>query len=434
MKRKCIFGLLVGLFLFTTSGSIAARQVVYEKLIKVGATAPEFNLRVLSQGVGKAVPKTNKDYKGQWLVLDFWTRGCLTCIQSFPKLEQLRKETNGEFKLILVGRNDVRFNAGIENIYERFRADWFLKMDIAFDTTIFKRYGVTVTPAMVVINPEGKVAYAKVGTTGMSAKFLRNLMAGKEEKPTTDPIVETRPVRVNHDSVSKVPHQSKLLPLNPGHQPTNRPELVQPLETDSFYHSPVDLGRLYLMAYFGRSGWGPIAPLAGHTWEKPILEMADTSAFIAEYGKVPGNYSYMLRMPVGLRKQPEMMQALQADLQLWFPYRASIETRTFPVLELVVLPKVDKKQFRTKTEKLYVKGSPISYTFQNAPMSRFMAVLRNYLSKQVIVDATGIDFPIDLELDANLLEPASVAQALRSLGLDLVPANRPLKVLVIHDR
>src|SRR5688572_9535860 len=42
------------------------------------------------------------DFKGKWLIVDFWTRWCPACIASFPKVDELKKKFEGKVQFILV--------------------------------------------------------------------------------------------------------------------------------------------------------------------------------------------------------------------------------------------------------------------------------------------------------------------------------------------
>ena len=46
------------------------------------------------------------DYKGKWLVIDVWGRGCSGCIASFPKINTLDKQFKDRAKIMMVGIYD----------------------------------------------------------------------------------------------------------------------------------------------------------------------------------------------------------------------------------------------------------------------------------------------------------------------------------------
>src|SRR5438309_1226849 len=82
---------------------------------EIGKPCPDFTLNEIYN-----YPKSKaslQDFKGKWLILDFWSRGCTACIQSFPKLNELTKEFKDKVQIVLVGVDDKL----IRKMYEKFR-------------------------------------------------------------------------------------------------------------------------------------------------------------------------------------------------------------------------------------------------------------------------------------------------------------------------
>lgn len=46
--------------------------------------------------------KSTKDLKGKLVLLDFWGLGCVSCVESFPKMDSLQREFGDKFQIILV--------------------------------------------------------------------------------------------------------------------------------------------------------------------------------------------------------------------------------------------------------------------------------------------------------------------------------------------
>ena len=70
----------------------AVEEVVREtSKFKPGQPAPDFTLDDLE---GQSVSLS--DFRGQAVFLDFWSRGCLPCIEDFPYLEQIKQQTQDQ--------------------------------------------------------------------------------------------------------------------------------------------------------------------------------------------------------------------------------------------------------------------------------------------------------------------------------------------------
>jgi hypothetical protein len=51
---------------------------------EVGKPCPDFTLHNIEYYSKKEA--SVKDFRGKWLILDFWNKGCGACIASFPKI------------------------------------------------------------------------------------------------------------------------------------------------------------------------------------------------------------------------------------------------------------------------------------------------------------------------------------------------------------
>src|ERR1700730_16597752 len=60
------------------------------------------------------------ELKGKWLILDFWNNGCLGCVQSFPRINELAKQFAEKVQFILIGNigNGFTLNA-TQALYEK---------------------------------------------------------------------------------------------------------------------------------------------------------------------------------------------------------------------------------------------------------------------------------------------------------------------------
>lgn len=74
-------------------------------------------------------------------------------------------------------------------------------------------------------------------------------------------------------------------------------------------------------------------------------------------------------------------------------------------------------------------------SMSNYPLQGLVYHLNTYFyqaSEHPVVNLTGIDYPIDLQLNTAISDPVEFRQALRSVGLDLVEVEREINVLVLQ--
>lgn len=119
--------------------------------------ASDFKLPDLS---GKMV--SIADFRGKWVVLDFWGAWCKWCIKGFPELKKAYGNYEGKLEVIGVDNRDTveEWKAAVE----RFKLPWVNvyngKND---DSGILQKYMVEGFPTKVIISPEGKIVDITVG-------------------------------------------------------------------------------------------------------------------------------------------------------------------------------------------------------------------------------------------------------------------------------
>ena len=120
------------------------------------------------------------DYRGKWVVLNFWATWCSPCRIEMPSLDRLQREMPDIAVVpVATGRNAV---AGIE----RFFAEAGVKsLPILRDPTseLARSMGVVGLPVTVILNPEGQEVARLIGDAewdSASAKaVLAALVAGQ---------------------------------------------------------------------------------------------------------------------------------------------------------------------------------------------------------------------------------------------------------------
>ena len=58
------------------------------------------------------------DYKGKFLILDFWDTRCYTCIESFPMIDSVQKKFKNGLQILLVTKQERKV---VEDFFSRFK-------------------------------------------------------------------------------------------------------------------------------------------------------------------------------------------------------------------------------------------------------------------------------------------------------------------------
>ena len=114
------------------------------------AQAPDFSLPGLD---GKNVSLS--DFRGKWVILDFWGSWCGWCIKGFPALKEAYRKYEGKLEEIGIdcGDTEEQWRAAVK----RFEIPWVNVYNKQSETSIDQVYGVQGFPTKIIINPEGKV-------------------------------------------------------------------------------------------------------------------------------------------------------------------------------------------------------------------------------------------------------------------------------------
>lgn len=132
------------------------RNKVLADNMKVGNEVPDITLPLLDGTVGHL-----SDYRGKYVVLNFWSTACSKSAEMFEELQSLYdvvKENNGEFVIVsfALESDGVAWKNGI-TAKGADREGWVHASDCSgADSPAAKLYGVERTPKIILIEPEGR--------------------------------------------------------------------------------------------------------------------------------------------------------------------------------------------------------------------------------------------------------------------------------------
>ena len=159
MKHIIAFAAALALSLFSLSAQDTSA------LLKKGAKAPDFTL---TSDKGKKVSLS--DFKGKYIVIDFWASWCKDCRKENPEMVKLYKKYK---KVRFIG---VSFDTD-ENKWKECIAqdglEWTQVSELKKwkETQISKEYGINWIPTFYLIDPQGRVAAACVTAGELAAEL-----------------------------------------------------------------------------------------------------------------------------------------------------------------------------------------------------------------------------------------------------------------------
>lgn len=150
-------------------------------LLKEWDQAPDFVL----EGIKKEAQFRLADYKGKWLLLDFWGSWCGPCRADLPHMDQLAKDINtGQYP----GTALLAIACGEPLDITR---DFLGKTTYTFpaahsDKKVEYLYKVRGFPTKVLVSPDGKMLDLQFGTDyAAMLKMYSNMYAQQEKQPST---------------------------------------------------------------------------------------------------------------------------------------------------------------------------------------------------------------------------------------------------------
>ena len=385
----------------------------------VGKPCPEFvlhNIKYYKQGQARL-----EDFKGKWLILDFFTSSCGACIASFPRVSQQAKQFADKLTYMMVGSPDN----SIGPLYERLREKLALPMPCAFDHGLFERWGIDAVPRVYLIDDQGVIRSI---SNGLTVKQISDLLEGKT---ANTPVYYSSPD-------SSMLYGSAFTSYQPKIERFTDPITV----TNDSNGTLFDCKGATMEAMLNYAWWGDMSPAGSFGGDsifylyadKPILETADSLLFNFSYQENRNIFDYTLRLK-GIVGLAVLRQTMQDDLCRFFGWSVNVESRSTACLKLVATAGAAER-LRTRGGPRTVTGNQriMDYSARNFPFREFYGSLCDQLPGVRVLDETGISQNVDLSVKGPWVSVADAQAGLRRLGLDLVPDSVNLKVLVVKDR
>ncbi len=143
---------------------ILQRREAQRRMNKESVDAANFTLSDL---YGSPVSLSN--FKGKWVIVDFWGSWCAPCLKGMPELKEMYEAYSGRLEIIGVDCNDTE--EAWKNAVARLQLPW-VQLYQPKGGTVTATYGVTAYPTKVVIDPNGKI---KKVYSGASPTFKEDM-------------------------------------------------------------------------------------------------------------------------------------------------------------------------------------------------------------------------------------------------------------------
>ncbi len=175
LPRLVLLTLLYSLFCVPLAaplwGSNSDVPVLSIPLIEVGQSAPDFELKRVFPAATtqteelKAEKKAKEelvklsDFKGKYVILDFWATWCGPCLRKLPELKSLHSKIKSDDRFVLIGvsLDDAKDEKAVGKFLAKREMSWIHGLAGGWETEIVQEYGVSAIPTVLVIGPDGKI-------------------------------------------------------------------------------------------------------------------------------------------------------------------------------------------------------------------------------------------------------------------------------------
>ncbi|MFP4370396.1 MAG: TlpA family protein disulfide reductase, partial [Candidatus Kapaibacterium sp.] len=153
----------------------AAVKLINRVKIKNMDTAPDFEFVTLEGKKSKL-----SDYRGKWVLLNFWSSGCGWCIREFPFMKAAYDMYRGrDFEIISINTDGKAATAEyLKEFTKEKDLIWVNTSDnFGYSPGLSKKYGVSGVPAMYMIDPQGRFIKDKMLRGDELKKTVGELLA-----------------------------------------------------------------------------------------------------------------------------------------------------------------------------------------------------------------------------------------------------------------
>ncbi len=122
---------------------------------------------------------------GKWNMVFYWSLFCHSCIEEMPDLQAgLEKMADKDFNTCFVSLDTDKMQKALKNFIKRrkFTAPILMEKVENDKYLTADTWGVTMTPSVFIINPEGKIIYSHQGPLDVDL-FFKNLPEELAQKP-----------------------------------------------------------------------------------------------------------------------------------------------------------------------------------------------------------------------------------------------------------
>lgn len=430
------------------------------KPLQIGDTIPEtlwnLPLKMVKAGQEGSTIVTLDDYKGKLIILDFWATWCVSCIKYMPHMHSVADTVKADVVLLPSTSENIDV---VQNFMRKTASPQMQALKSHFSslissTTINHYFPRTTIPHVVIIGRDGVVeaitlpAYITADNLKLLSKKAEVNFVRKTEG-VDEPLLQ---LRLDNNMSKKAAFYSALIPYQEGLLfPTGfRRDSLN--NCSHMYYVNASILKLYAFALQHKkmAGTGGIAYMPS----RRILAVRNPEKFEFKEDRNPNydhqnmRFTYEAVMPIH-RSKERAQKKMKAELDEYLDMEANYEWRSMPCLILRVINKNDLPITKSEEAKIVLNGiwqkkvpekvassaNGANSYLQHYQLSQLVYLLNNQNAGAIpfVIDETGIDEALDLDLPETLADVDQLNTTLRRQGLILSEENRNIPMFILKE-
>ncbi|HUC82346.1 MAG TPA: TlpA disulfide reductase family protein [Flavisolibacter sp.] len=369
-------------------------------------------------------------FRGKPVILELFASSCIVCFKIMPQMNNLKKLFGKKVQFLLVGKEDGRIAA----TYERFRQKQNLKMDVVFDSVMFNSLRVPSVPHFVWIDASG-IVRGKTGPDLVDSAHISAFLAGSYkdlEESNNKTIFYNRELLENRSNDGKENTFLYRSILSPPIDSliAHNPSRVEISKYGPFFQViNVTMQELYRYAMFNRIRWDYGDTLYGEVFPDVFIDGVNEDSAKKELSK---KFCYSINTKPDKQQLLPLRKILSNDIENNFGYTATIEVRDMPYWSLTrINPQNDS--LRSITDTTIRQSTYARYYYTNTTIDRLLWLLDyDCRNSSPFIDETGINYKIDILINAVMTDVEDVKKDLVNSGLLLEKRKKKMQVLVLR--
>ncbi len=421
------FKILLAIFSFTISYAFGQSPI---KEIKIGEKVPDVFLgKILNS---KTTSARFSDYKGKVVLIDFYATWCVPCIAALPKLDSLQKEFKDQLVVLPVAYQKREL---VSESFKDIPSIKGLSLPVVVEDTIMQKlFPHHTVPHDVIVDQHG-IVRAITSVESINSVTLKSYMSGNGVllTPKVDVVSFNfeKPFFMNDKGIELLKSQFLITGYYDGVASRAGIYKMGASVNTRFECTNCTIRNLYRAAMLKRPAGSLDLPD-----NRMILKVSDPAPFdgpkMSSSDRPNWNkkYCYCVDLIVPPNRAGQMYDQLRNGLDDFFGYNSELQKVKLKCLEVKIVDSLKAKSISINS--VFDRGADL-WTFKKQTVQFFLKYINQY-SSIPIVETTGFNENIDIQLTPDINNIPNLRSQLLLYGMDLVESYQTMDVIVISDK